>query len=729
MTNKDSEMIRTERLATVGRLWTYIDYFHPDTEQNANWESGLIKALSKISAKMTTRDYVNTISEMLNCLNDPSTSLSLNGENFFIDQNKAPLYQLDVSGVSVITLRHSDLAREHSVAILDNLVTRVLETKAIVLDLRESAQSEIIHCFVDESKLARALTDREVVAPRECLRYYHGLEPSVGTNSGGYAKFKKPFLGSKFLPLDGSKSKQVVFIVNRHSCLPSIALAMQFAGTGYIIADGDLYANVGNKASIINIPDVGAVYVRISEFGAHKASVGGFKPNETVSINQDIDVALKRAIAVAQSPTGLIDAPYRPVNVVKGTRSTSRQSFPNYEQRLRGAFKIWAVFNYFFPYRHLMQADWDQVLLDSIPLFEQCQCAREYALTVTQMVSHAGDSHVNVLSDELNLFFGQSLPPFKCRFIEGKAVITAIENNAREQGLRIGDVVLTVDGQSVFDRLNQFRKYVSASTVQSEQLKLMSLIFRGAENSKLSLTIFDGEIEKSINITRERNLSVDLHPGGALKELAHSIGYADLSRIKKNDIGAMFDRFKDMRGIIFDVRGYPHGTMWDIASRLVSDSNAGHITSRGKVQLTSVPAALFKCPLQPNVFGTPYREFVQTIPFSNEFKYNGNTVMLIDERTISQAEHTGLFLKAANGTTLVGSPTAGANGDVTNFSIPGRIRISLSGQSVEHPNGQQLQRIGLVPDINVSPTINGLRAGKDEVLDCAIDYLLNTMVG
>jgi hypothetical protein len=42
---------------------------------------------------------------------------------------------------------------------------------------------------------------------------------------------------------------------------------------------------------------------------------------------------------------------------------------------------------------------------------------------------------------------------------------------------------------------------------------------------------------------------------------------------------------------------------------------------------------------------------------------------------------------------------------------------------VRHADGRQLQRIGLVPDVKVTPTIAGIRAGKDEVLERAIQYL------
>src|ERR1700690_4333523 len=85
------------------------------------------------------------------------------------------------------------------------------------------------------------------------------------------------------------------------------------------------------------------------------------------------------------------------------------------------------------------------------------------------------------------------------------------------------------------------------------------------------------------------------------------------------------------------------------------------------------------------------------------FKCSGNrrliwkTVMLIDQRTMSQAEHTGLFFEAANGTKFIGSPTAGANGDVTSVCLPGNICVLFTGHDVRHADGRQLQRVGRLP--------------------------------
>ncbi len=79
--------------------------------------------------------------------------------------------------------------------------------------------------------------------------------------------------------------------------------------------------------------------------------------------------------------------------------------------------------------------------------------------------------------------------------------------------------------------------------------------------------------------------------------------------------------------------------------------------------------------------------FNQAIPPPELPLYKGQTVMLIDERTQSQAEHTGLFFEAANGTKFIGSQTAGANGDVTSFQTPGNIILYFSGHDVRHIDG------------------------------------------
>ena len=103
--------------------------------------------------------------------------------------------------------------------------------------------------------------------------------------------------------------------------------------------------------------------------------------------------------------------------------------------------------------------------------------------------------------------------------------------------------------------------------------------------------------------------------------------------------------------------------------------------------------------------------------------YDGKIVLLINELPQSAAEHLGLWLKAIGNTTFIGSPTAGADGSLSNFKIPGNMTLWFSGATVSYPDGKALQRVGLQPDIVVRPTLKGIQAGKDEVLERAVNYL------
>jgi C-terminal processing protease CtpA/Prc len=97
--------------------------------------------------------------------------------------------------------------------------------------------------------------------------------------------------------------------------------------------------------------------------------------------------------------------------------------------------------------------------------------------------------------------------------------------------------------------------------------------------------------------------------------------------------------------------------------------------------------------------------------------------MLINEYAMSASEHFCLHFEAAADVTFIGSPTSGANGMITCVVLPGGMFVTFTGADVRHGDGRQLQRVGIQPHIHVEPTVAGLRAGRDEVLEAAIAYL------
>lgn len=71
--------------------------------------------------------------------------------------------------------------------------------------------------------------------------------------------------------------------------------------------------------------------------------------------------------------------------------------------------------------------------------------------------------------------------------------------------------------------------------------------------------------------------------------------------------------------------------------------------------------------------------------------------------------------------TIVGSNTAGSNGNVIFLELPGQIALMYTGMRVIGPDGEIFQGVGIEPDVRVYPTIEGLRAGRDEVLERALE--------
>ena len=91
-------------------------------------------------------------------------------------------------------------------------------------------------------------------------------------------------------------------------------------------------------------------------------------------------------------------------------------------------------------------------------------------------------------------------------------------------------------------------------------------------------------------------------------------------------------------------------------------------------------------------------------------RYTGKVIILVDEISQSQSEYTAMAFRSSPNALIVGSTTAGADGNVTPIPLPGGLRSMISGIGVFYPDKRPTQRIGIVPDIEVRPTIAGVSA-------------------
>jgi len=209
----------------------------------------------------------------------------------------------------------------------------------------------------------------------------------------------------------------------------------------------------------------------------------------------------------------------------------------------------------------------------------------------------------------------------------------------------------------------------------------------------------------SLDRARERTHD---HPGPAFRRLSSDVAYLKLSAVKIGDVPRYLEGTSGAKCLVIDIRNYPSEfVVFALGQHLVKESTPF-------VKFTSADTR------NPGAFSFgPPLSLTPAAP-----TVEGTVAILVDETTQSQAEYTTMAFRARPGTVVVGSQTAGADGNVSNIPLPGGQRAMFSGIGVFYPDGKPTQRVGIVPDVEAYPTIAGLRAGRDEVLEAAVQKLL-----
>ena len=96
---------------------------------------------------------------------------------------------------------------------------------------------------------------------------------------------------------------------------------------------------------------------------------------------------------------------------------------------------------------------------------------------------------------------------------------------------------------------------------------------------------------------------------------------------------------------------------------------------------------------------------------------------LTDGRAISYAETYLGIVENYKLAAIVGGPTAGTNGNVNPFQLPGGYRLAWTGMKVLKHDGSRHHGVGIQPTVPVARTLRGVAAGRDELLEKAIEVV------
>jgi len=445
------------------------------------------------------------------------------------------------------------------------------------------------------------------------------------------------------------------------------------------------------------------------------------------SDTQSFELNFKRAPAPsAAGPSGHPAAPLPKTFWDGPVWKTAYQPDLPENEKIAGLSRFWSEVKYNFAwFEHLPpNFDWDALYVSYIPKVRATHSTLEYYRVLQELCARLKDGHTDVslpiaLSDEV-----YATPSVRTRWIEGRVLIAEVWDAAlRQDGIVPGMEVVAVDGVPVKQYgAERVAPYMSASTAQDLDTRMFERRLLGGKAGvavQLTLRAADGSaLQRSLprKSGRENAAQRPVKPDFEFKMLPGNIAYVALNTFNtataQKEFERQFDDIAKSSALIFDVRensGGNSGYATAILSRLIEKAApASEWRSR-----QYVPAQ--------RAWGIPTGwtgETPMTEPSPGRH-YGNPVVVLTSPRTGSSAEDFDLMGRGK----IVGEPTGGSTGQPIIFSLPGGGSARVCAKQNLYPDGRQFVGSGIQPQILVRPTVADFLAGRDTVLEKALEYL------
>jgi C-terminal processing protease CtpA/Prc len=402
--------------------------------------------------------------------------------------------------------------------------------------------------------------------------------------------------------------------------------------------------------------------------------------------------------------------------IFKNENTYQEMTYPDAGYRLLSLFRYWNMVQYFFPYKYLIGEDWNVVLSEFIPKFVDAKNTLEYQTTLLKLIARINDTHANIYQSDiaLDIARGIYIAPFDVKFIENKAVVAEITNDTliKKTGISKGDIITKINGKTI-EQIVEELKPISPASNEPTRLRNIALEMIRSQNSFLTIEYqHNGKIKTDTVICQNRldYYNNNIQPKKPSYQLLPSnIGYIYIETLKRDSVSFIMKKLKNTQGIVIDLRCYPSDfALYELGNYLMP-----YATDFAKFTRTDLT----------NIGDFYFDESVSTIGKKNAKYYKGKIAILVDEGTQSSAEFHAMAFQVAPQAVVIGSTTAGADGNISRIGLPGGIRTLFTGIGVYYPNGTETQRIGIVPNIEIKPTIEGFQAERDEILEKAIEWI------
>ncbi len=365
----------------------------------------------------------------------------------------------------------------------------------------------------------------------------------------------------------------------------------------------------------------------------------------------------------------------------------------------------WNIFRHFFPYWEDASATPDQLLEKGMAKAATDKNRYDFQQTLRLMTAPLNDGHINIFlqGDTVR----QAYVPLVFAKAEGRLVIDQVLDSSLRPSLAPGDVVKTVNGLPA----DSYLANIDLTTSGSPQLKVfrdLGSLTVGPLDSTLTLGILRPDGIRIVRVKRNMEWKTwdhaqTRHPSGWIRP---GIFFIDIDRAPMDSINAWMPQLTKAKAIVCDLRGYPNNNHELIRHLLDKDENT---------KWMFVPRITY-----PDYQSVTYNSGGwQMTPDSP--RLHAQIFFLTDGSAISYAESYMGFIKDFHLATVVGQPTAGTNGNINPFVLPGGFHVNFTGMLVKDHNGGKHHLKGITPDVPTERTVKGIREGRDEFLEKAIE--------
>jgi C-terminal processing protease CtpA/Prc len=373
--------------------------------------------------------------------------------------------------------------------------------------------------------------------------------------------------------------------------------------------------------------------------------------------------------------------------------------------RLADVALAWNVFQHFYPYFDVVKADWPAVLRSSLRSAATDADETAFLDTLKRLVVAIEDGHGSV---RLGSQPRNAVLPLFWDWIEDRLVVTRADP---EQYLQPGDVILRIDGKPAAEALAAKEALISSATPQWRRHRGLLSLLGGPEDGEAELDVQPVQ-GKPFTVKLRRTVTdpttiQEIRPE-KIAEVRPGIFYVDISRITDEDFTRAVDRLAAAKGVVFDLRGYPN----------LSTIALAHLTDK------PVDSAQWHVPQvsRPDREGMTFQRDSWTVEPRTP-RIAGKAAFLTGGGAISYAETYMGIVEHYKLAEIVGGPTAGTNGNVNPFKLPGGYTVVWTGMKVLKHDGSQHHKVGIQPTVPVSRTLRGVAEGRDEVLEKAIEIV------